>query len=180
MDIQWIDVKPHPGGLVKLTAVVTGDLSPIAELAYKALQKPYELILKAKSKKRSLTANAYYQVLLDKLSAAVQADRREIHRQMLARYGVTEVNEDGIPVMFSMRSDIDPVELGEMYVDPIDTEGGFTTYRVLKGSSKMNSSEFKCLVDGLISECKELGIETLPDDELARLFEIQKQEDRNA
>ena len=176
MNIQYIDVRPHPGGLVKVTTVVSGDIKSISEQAVKAMQKPHELLFKAKSKKRTLTANAYYQVLLDKFTAALMANRQEIHRLMLAQYGVTETDDNGVPIMFSMRSDIDPALLEAIYVDPVETKDGYTTYRVLKGSSQMNSSEFARLVEGLISECKELGIETIPDDELKQLFEVQKQE----
>lgn len=174
MTIQYVDVRPHPGGLVRITAVVDGKVQDAAKLCETAKQRPCELIIKPITHKRTLTANAYYQVLLDKLTSALRADRREVHRQMLASYGVTDM-VNGLPIMLQMREDIDPKELGDIYVDPVGTDDGYTTYRVLKGSSKMNSQEFAALLDGLISECKGQGIETLPDEELRRLLEVQKQ-----
>jgi hypothetical protein len=174
MTVQYVDVRPHPGGYVRITAVVDGDIQTAAKLCEKAKQRPYELILKPITHKRTLTANAYYQVLLDKLTAALRADRRELHRQLLASYGVTkELN--GEPVFVKIADYIDPKELGDLYLDPVSYGNGDIVYRVLKGSSEMNSAEFAALLDGLISECRGLGIETLPDEEIKRMYEVSQQ-----
>ena len=168
--IKWIDVKPHPGGLVKITAVVDGNIEDYAKQASEAVSKPHRLIIQAETKKRSLDANAYYWVLIGKIASALRTTNRDIHRQMLASYGATETDITGKPIVFEMEQDIDPAELGEIYVDPIDRYGGYVTYRVLKGSSKMDSKEFSALLDGVIYECRELDIEVLSDDELQRLY----------
>ena len=173
MTIKWMDVKPHPGGYIKVTAVVDGNIEAVSKIALEAASRPHELSIKPVSKKRSLDANGYYWVLLDKLAGALLANKKEIHRQMLARYGVNEL-QDGRPILFRMQQDIDPLEMGEIYVDPIDRYDGYVTYRVLKGSSKMDTKEFSHLLEGCISECKELGIEVLPDEELQRLFQIRE------
>ena len=174
MLVKYIDIKPHPGGYIKITAVVDGNIEDVSKQAAEAAEKPYEIILKPVSKKRSLNANGYYWVLLEKLAGSLQANKKEIHRQMLARYGVTDLDSEGKPIMFQMLADIDPLELGEIYVDPVDFNNGYVTYRVLKGSSKMDTKEFSNLLEGLISECRELGIEVLPDEELQRLFQVQE------
>jgi len=173
-NVKWLDIKPHPGGLIKISAVVDGSIEEAAKSASEAASKPYELILKPVSKKRSLTANGYYQVLLDKLTAVVGGRREEIHRELLARYGVTDLGHDGKPILLRMQADIDPAELSGIYVDAIGEQDGYIVYRVLKGSSKMDSVEFSHLLDGLISECKELGIEVLSDEELQRLYKVQE------
>ena len=180
MTIKWMDVKPHPGGLVKITAVVDGDIQVIAKQASEAISKPHSLIIQAESKKRSLDANAYYWTLIGKLASALRTSKRDIHRLMLANYGETETNANGKPVLIRMAQDIDPAELGEIYVDPVDAYDGYVTYRVLKGSSKMDSKEFSALLDGLIGECKGMDIEVLSDDELQRLYkQIQESQGRN-
>lgn len=172
--VKWIQVNPHPGGYVKITAVVDGSIETLAKQASETATKPYELILKPVTNKRSLTANGYYQVLLDKLTAVVQGRREEIHRELLARYGVTDTDQNGKPILLRMRADISPLELSGTYLDAIGEQDGYVIYRVLKGSSKMNTVEFSHLLDGLISECKELGIEVLTDEELQRLFKVQE------
>ena len=171
MDIRHIDIRPQPGGYVRITAVVDGSIERVEKACEIAQKRPCVLKIEPRLKKRTLTANAYYQVLLDKLANVLRLDRHELHRQMLSRYGVTDTF-DGVPILISMREDIDPKELGDIYVDAVSNDDGYTTYRVLKGSSRMSSVEFAALVDGVISECKELGIETLPENEIKRLFEV--------
>jgi len=41
---------------------------------------------------------------------------------------------------------------------------------MLKGSSAYDTQEMSVLIEGLVSECKELGIETLPPDEIKRML----------
>ena len=172
MRIKWIEAKPHPGGDVMIAAVVGGRIQDISRSCSEAMEKPCDLIIKPESKKRSLTANGYYWALIDKITTVLRADSHEIHRQMLARYGVSSLDKNGNPILIRMQEDIDPLELQGIYVDAVESYGGYVTYRVLKGSSEMDAAEFSALLDGLISECKDLGIEVLPDDELQRLFKV--------
>lgn len=151
-----------------IKSVVEGDLE---SLPSSILGKDYELIIKPTKKKRSLTANSYYQVLLDELNKILKTDREELHEHLLRRYGVTKT-ENGSAVLFTLRADINPHQVCK-YVDIIKASElngkKYIHYRVLKGSSEMDSSEFANLLDGLISECKELGIETLPSEEVKLL-----------
>ena len=45
----------------------------------------------------------------------------------------------------------------------------FTHYKIYKGSSQMDSKEFSVLLDGVISECEQVGIPTLTPSEVASL-----------
>ena len=47
----------------------------------------------------------------------------------------------------------------------------YRTYILLKGSSQYDTAEMSRLISGLVDECQQCGIETLPPDELNRLFE---------
>lgn len=46
----------------------------------------------------------------------------------------------------------------------------YRTYMMLKGSSVYDTREMSMLIDGLVSECREAGIETLPPEELERMM----------
>lgn len=46
----------------------------------------------------------------------------------------------------------------------------YRTYILLAGSSTYDTKEMSELINGLVSECKEQGIETLPPEELARMM----------
>lgn len=170
----------HPGGYTMITAVVGGDRKIIADKAQRASEKPaeWEISIERKKKARSLDANAYYWQLITKLSGVLRTSKDELHEQMLQDYGVfREIG--GAPVTFTLRADIDPHEVTP-YTKVIRTGeiGGkpAVMYGVLKGSSEMDSREFSTLLDGLISECKEQGIETLTPLEIERLKAALKEE----
>lgn len=174
--IQWIEVTRHPGGLTRISAVTDGDIVQLARDAEKALSDPkhYRIEISKIKKKRSLDANAYYWELLDKLSRALRTSKDELHAIMLDRYGTLDYDASGAPKVFSIRNTKDPRDITP-YSRPIGRGFAngklFIHYAVLKGSGKMDSAEFAALLDGLISECKELGIETLPPAEIERLKE---------
>jgi hypothetical protein len=46
---------------------------------------------------------------------------------------------------------------------------------VLRGSSDYDSREMSILIDGTISDCQDVGIETMTPDELLRLKGYEKQ-----
>lgn len=125
-------------------------------------EKLYEV--REYKQKRSLTANAYFWVLVNEIANVTKQSKDEIHLQMLKEYGQNEV--------FSIRSDIDVSrylkyyeEIGKGKVNGKE----FTHYRVFKGSSEMDSREMAILIDGVVQEAEQLGIPTLTPNEIARL-----------
>lgn len=169
MKILHLKINPITPTKATIIAVCEGGID--YNLPSEIIGKDYELIIQEKKRKRTLTANAYYQLLLDKLASAVGTSREEIHEQLLIRYGVT-ATIDGLPVVFTLRADINP-HIVSKYVAVVKTKEikgkMFAVYRVLKGSSEMDSKEFAHLLDGLISECHDVGIETMTPEEIARL-----------
>ena len=118
-------------------------------------------------KKRSNNANGYAWHLLNEMSNVLRASKEDIYVQMLKRYGQSE--------MVSVLSDID-VGGYFKYYEPIanTTLQGkeFTHYRVYKGSSEYDTREMSIFIDGIVSEAKELNIETMPEGEIERLKEL--------
>ena len=114
--------------------------------------------------KRSLDANAYLWVLIGKIADVLRFDKDEVYLEMLKRYGQRE--------MVSVRSDVD-VRGYFRYFEEVATSTlngkEFTHYYVFRGSSDYDTREMSVLIDGVISECKDLNIETLPPLEVARL-----------
>lgn len=145
-------------------------------------EKDIEIVIKNKKQKRSLNANAYSWVLTDKLADKLKISKDECHELMLQRYGQTAKDSNGQNIIVSVLADI-PIEalrhsLG--YLAPIK-EGfvsgkKFMHYRVLKGSSEFDTREMSIFIDGIVSECKEQGIETLTPQELSRMLESWKGE----
>ena len=119
--------------------------------------------------KRSLTANAYAWSLIGKIADALRTSKDEVYLTMLKRYGQSD--------MVSVLSFID-VSGYFKYYEPIATANlqgrEFTHYRIYKGSSEYDTKEMSILIDGIVSEAKDLGIDTLPETEINRLKEMWK------
>lgn len=172
MIIECIEMNAMQGDLIKLVAVVHGNKSDVAEKIRLSNEKPYDLELKPHRKKRSLDANAYYWVLIEKLAQILGVPVHTMHEMLLMDYGTLKRREDGSLMAFSLLADIDPHEVCKYprRIGSADLNGKeFIHYAVVKGSSEMDSKEFSILLDGCISECKAVGVEVLSEDEIKRM-----------
>lgn len=125
--------------------------------------------------KRSLDANGYYWVLLDKISGVLGSTKEEVHEIMLHRYGTYDLLDDGTPILISLAKHVNINRIDGHYVACKESsDGKHIAYIRLKGSRDMNTEEFARLLDGAIYEAKQMEIETLPPDEIERIkqFEI--------
>ena len=117
--------------------------------------------------KRSLNANSYAWSLIGKITDVLRSSKEEVYLTMLKRYGQSEI--------VSVISSIDITGYFK-YFEPIGhaTLQGkeFTHYKIFKGSSEYNTKEMAILIDGIISEAKDLEIETLPPREIEKLKEM--------
>lgn len=122
--------------------------------------------IKEYKSKRSLNQNAYFYKLIGEIADNLRVSKAEIHLKLLKDYGQSEV--------ISVLSEIDISgyfryyeEIGKGTVNGKE----FTHYRVYKGSSEMNSKEMSILLDGTVKEAEHLGIPTLTEKEIERLFD---------
>lgn len=156
---------------------ITGQLEDIRGKLLNIVAKQYR-------KKRSLDANAYYWQLLTKLSEASGISKNRAHNLMLRRYGQLE-EMDG-HLIYVVVPDDDKgadrsLEAETYHIKPttevkISSDGTpFRTYIMLRGSSTYDTDEMSKLINGLVSECQEMGIETLPPQELERMMDIYDQ-----
>lgn len=133
--------------------------------------------VKRHREKRSLDANAYYWLLVGKIGKITGDSKNHIHNIMLERYGELDKMPDGSLIPFCIRDDIDHLEFPYPHLKPTQktlSKGDklYRWYYQIKGSSEYNTAEMSHLIDGIVSECKEMGIETLPTDELERMMAI--------
>ncbi len=101
-----------------------------------------------------------------------------VYEEMLRRYGTGETYTDEAgnecKVLFSLREGVPPslvarhyAETGVGYVDGKK----FIHYRAIKGTSEYSTKEMSVFLDGIISECQEVGVETDTPEQIARYKE---------
>lgn len=152
-------------GSILVTLVLSG--APAQELqALKALDKLTVCIKKWK-KKRSLDANAYAWVLMGKIANTIKSSKEEVYEEFLQNYGPIYEDEDGY-VVITVKSTVDMSKIDGHWKRYKDNEK-FTSYLKIKGSSEYDTAEMSHFIDHIIEEAKELGIETLPPDEIERI-----------
>lgn len=113
--------------------------------------------------KRSIDANAYLWVLLQKMAEVLRTDKWSLYLQMLKRYGqftYIVVKPNAVEDVKKQWRECE--EVGEIDVNGTKAVQMLCYY----GSSTYDTKEMSVLIDGVVSECKELDIETLPPDEL--------------
>ena len=117
--------------------------------------------------KRSLDANALAWVLMQKIAEKVHSDKWSIYMDMLQRYSraFTHIIVKPQAVAAVMEMYRTAIDLGEILVDG---EKGHQL-QVYFGSSQFDSHEMSVFIDGLMSECRELGIPTISDEEAERM-----------
>lgn len=132
--------------------------------------KDYRIKLSKWTEKRSLDSNSYSWVLCTKIGQAIGSSKDEVYEQMLQAYGT--VDEDFPPITVIAGADMSITKEHWLRIDTRKVGGkDFDCYLRIKGSSEMDKKEMAHFIDGIVFECKQLGIETLPPDELERLKE---------
>lgn len=114
--------------------------------------------------KRSLNANAFCWHLCNEMANVLRTSKDEVYQEMLKRYGQSKV--------ISVLSEIDISRFVKYYeeIGKGHVEGKeFTHYRCFIGSSEYDSREMAILIDGIVDEAKELGIDTLPTTAVERM-----------
>lgn len=114
-------------------------------------------------KKRSLDANALLWKCLGDIAVALQTDKWDVYLMMLKRYGRYThivVKEKAVEAMKAQWRECEVI--GDIIVN------GQKAVQMLCyfGSSTYNTAQFSVLLDGVISEMKEMGLETPMSEEM--------------
>jgi hypothetical protein len=157
---------------------ITGELLLTLSVNEKAIVLPeYEkikdseklsVVIKKYRNKRSYDANAYLWVMLQMMAEILHSDKWTLYLQMLKRYGqftyiVVKPNAvEGVKKQWR-----ECEEIGEIDVNGVKAVQMLCYY----GSSTYDTKEMSVLIDGVVSECQELGIDTLPPDEIRMMKE---------
>lgn len=138
------------------------------DIADRFHDKEIDVDIRRHIERRTLTANAYFHVLVNKLAGVMRTSNDEMKRWLVRQYG-TVAEVDGRAVEILLPRGTSPTDYYP-YCEWLGSSGEFDRYALLKQTHVLNGSEFARLIDGTVAECKAMGIETLSADELRRLY----------
>lgn len=149
----WLSLKVKAPALAK-------------EFVSKMKDKPYDAELKEHREKRSLDANAYCWLLVGKIADVLRADKDSVYFNTLKDYGqggavsVEQKYADDFKRAWKYHESIGVSELNGKT---------FEHFRFWVGSHLYDTHEMSILIDGIVSECKALEIDTATPEELERI-----------
>lgn len=160
------------------TVTLEGPRMDAGALMELSKQDKLNVEMKKQRNRRSLDANAYYWALLTKLAKLLRLSNAELHNSLLSKYGFLEYVEER--TLKTVLPDTDAafrkvMESQTYHLKPTaDVRCGkdgkpYRTYLMLRGSSTYDTGEMSRLIDGLVSECREIEMPA---------FEIASPEER--
>ena len=120
--------------------------------------------------KRSLSANSYFHVLVGKIADVLTISKAHAKNDMITKYGQVMFAGDDVAYIKANITIEQAREMEEPHLKFVKYGDGAYFYKVFRGSSTYNSKEMSTLIDGTVAEAKELGIETMPPAELAKMM----------
>ena len=153
MDIKWMGLKSDPAGRAVVTLVLDTPPNSLANIPQKIAQgkkfiadiKPY------RAPKSSDQVGAIWAKLGD-LAAALCASKDEIYEECLKRYGPSVAMRIPKEAVGSIQ------QIFRMVDVKAEREDGTVFVVAYKGLSQMNTQEASSLLDGVLDECREVGI----------------------
>lgn len=141
--------------------IMIGNALKLIEFLYiQDKDKLYEV--KEYKKKRNNNQNSRYWVLINELSLKTKISVEKLHFNMLKNYS------QRYEILVSADKEIRGIEYYERKSKIIKDGKKFYVYHVYTPSHELKTDEFAILLDGLIQECKQQGIDTRSPDEVKR------------
>lgn len=137
-------------------------------------EKDLDIDLKKHREKRSLDANAYFWSLCNLLSAKLRIPPNDVYRNYIRDIGG---NFEIVPVKEERIEDWRRIwcrgHSGRIVDDlgPCRTIKGYHNTRCYIGSSDYDTAQMSRLIDMIVEDCREQGIETMTERELSLLKE---------
>lgn len=119
--------------------------------------------------KRSLNANAYCWVLMNKIADAIKSTKEEVYREYIKNKGIFRLitmNKEATDTFIRVWQE---KGLGWICDTSESKYEGMIDVVAYYGTSSYNTKQMANFIDYVVDEAKNLGIETLPPDEIERL-----------
>nr|DAH73007.1 MAG TPA: NinB protein [Caudoviricetes sp.] len=119
----------------------------------------YEFVFRKKKKTKSVSANAYMWVLCDEIARILQSTKDEVYKQAVANVGVF------FPLScesaaFAKACAVWESQGAGFFCNITREQDGRTEFNAYVGSSKYTQEELSRLIEELVAEAENLGIDT--------------------
>ena len=141
------------------------------------LGEEYDLSIKKRNGKRSLNANSYHWVLCEKMSKKLRTSKYQVHNQLMCDYGTDWLDSNGKHIYVMMKDDDSYLRSETMHYRPTDAveDRKGTLYRwfvLLIPSHLMDTAQMSALIDGTVTDAREMGIDVRTPDEIERMKQL--------
>ena len=125
--------------------------------------KPLTVTVKEYREKRTLSQNSYLWVLLDKIAEKVNRSKEDIYKEYIKDYGIFEPLPIRNDTVEKFKNNWSKNGLGWFCEDLGESKlDGYTKILAYYGSSSYTTAEMKRVIDAVIYDCEELGIQAMP------------------
>jgi len=160
----WLTLQAPESLKEQVQEFILGIKNATEEKVYTAEIKPYR-------KKRSLDANGYYWKLCGELSAKLNIPPVEIYRQHIQNIGnnyeILPLKDEAVE-KFCEAWQRNGMGWLTNTLGPSKLEG-YTNIMAYYGSSTYDSKQMSQLIDLLVTDCREQGIDTATPEEIERM-----------
>ena len=169
MKARLHDLSLARDGGYLLTIATRENIGPLFDELH---ETDVDVTVKKHREKRSLDANAYFWVLVDRLAEKTQISKTDIYRRYIREIGG---NHEMVCVIDSavekLRNGLEHNGLGWQTDTMPSRIPGCTNVILYYGSSTYNIRQMSHLIDMAVQDCQEQNIETLSPEKLAGMME---------
>lgn len=167
-----VDYRTHEA---LVTFAIKTDLGALEDELNGYGDKDLKIKFSPYSPKRSLNANAYFHTLCREIGKKVGCTESYVKNKMIAEYGQTFLLENGD--RWIIKSNVDITEAWEqenIHFKPqgakVENGQNVYFYAVMQPSHTYTVKEMSQLIEGTVTEAKEVGVPTISDEEMERLL----------
>ena len=174
MQLKDIRANPLADGSTMLTVIVKADFKTVQQLINDIGTNVQEWFLSiAKPKKtRSLNANSYFHVLVNKIARVLNIGEEEAKVNLVLDYGSIMVDDNGEKVGFKLPVSVDANKIykyTKWFDKRLENGKEFNCYIIYENTHNLNASQMAKLIDGAVYEAQQLGIETKTPGQIEQL-----------
>lgn len=155
MEVRWIDLTQDPAGRAFIQMIVDVPPGEVAETCRQIRGgKRYTVEIKPYREPKSKDQLGAIWGKIGEIADVLQTSKDEVYEECLRRYGQSIAMRIPVAAIGSIERIFRLVDVKEERAD------GTAFVLAYKGLSEMDTAEASSLLDGILSECKELGLST--------------------